>query len=137
MKKYRFIEDLTSDVMFESYGKNLKELFENSGLALFDIICHIKKIKPLQSKIITIKAKNEKELLFNWLQALIAFVDTDELFLSKFEIVKITSKELVAKVSGESISPEKSGTVVKALTNYKFSLEKIQKGYKATAVFDI
>ena len=25
--KYEFIDDLTSDVLFEAYGKNLKELF--------------------------------------------------------------------------------------------------------------
>jgi SHS2 domain-containing protein len=29
--KYKQIEDLTSDVLFEAYGKDLKEVFENSG----------------------------------------------------------------------------------------------------------
>ena len=44
--KYRFIDKLKSDVMFEAYGKNLKGLFENAALALFSVICDIKKVKP-------------------------------------------------------------------------------------------
>ena len=47
--KYRFIDDLTSDVYFESYGKNLKEVFENSALAMFEVICKINKVKPLKT----------------------------------------------------------------------------------------
>ena len=35
--KYKFIDSLTSDVMFEAYGKTFKELFENAALALFSI----------------------------------------------------------------------------------------------------
>ena len=38
MKKYKFIEGLTSDVMFEAYGKDLKELFSNAAEAMFSVI---------------------------------------------------------------------------------------------------
>ena len=31
--KYKFIEDLTSDVIFEAYGKNLKGSFSNAAIA--------------------------------------------------------------------------------------------------------
>ena len=30
MDKFKIIDDLTSDVLFEAYGKDMKELFENS-----------------------------------------------------------------------------------------------------------
>ena len=43
--KYKFVEDLTSDVMYEAYGKDLKELFENAALALLSVICKIDKVK--------------------------------------------------------------------------------------------
>ena len=36
--KYKFVEDLTSDVMYEAYGKDLKELFENAAKGMFHII---------------------------------------------------------------------------------------------------
>jgi len=135
--KYRFIDDLTSDVMFEAYGKTEKELFENAGLALLDVICEIKQVKPEKSLQISVKGKDLKDLLFNWLQELIALVDTEEMFFSSFEIQEISSKSLKAKISGEPITPEKSGTLVKGVTYYNFKLEKTEKGLKARVVCDI
>ena len=45
---YKFI-DHTADVMFEAYGSDLNELFENSGLALQELQVELKNVK---SKII-------------------------------------------------------------------------------------
>ena len=135
--KFKIKEDLTSDVMFEAYGKNLKEVFQNSALALSSIICKVKKIKPLKKVEVKIKAKNPSELMFSWLQELIALVDLKEMFFSKFIITKITKTELNAKIYGQEITPELGETVVKALTNYKFELKKTRTGYKTTVVVDI
>ena len=135
--KFKFIEDLTSDVMFEAYGKNLKELFENSAEALFTIICEIEKIEPKKEKIIEVSGEDIKDLLFNWLQSLIAVVDVDEMFLSKFKIEEINETKVRAKCYGEDISKEKSGTVVKGVTYYNFDIEKNENGYVAKVVLDI
>jgi len=135
--KYKIIEDLTSDVMFEAYGKDLEELFENSALALFDVVCHIKKVKPEHERDVKVSGDDPKDLLFNWLQALIAAVDTEEMFFSKFKISEMHEKWLKAKIWGEGITPEKGSVVAKSVTYYKFSLEKTDKGYKATVTIDI
>ena len=137
MEKYKFIDDLTSDVLFEAYGKNIKELFENSALALFSIICEIKKVGEEKTIDIEVNGDSLEELMVNWLQDLIALVDTEELFFSKFEIVEIDENYLKAKVYGEPISPEKAGIVVKGVTYYKLKLEKIKDIYKATISLDI
>jgi SHS2 domain-containing protein len=135
--KYKFVKDLTSDVLFESYGKNLEELFKNSALALFDIICNIEKVKPKKKITVSLTAPDEKKLLYNWLQELIAQVDIESLFFSKFKIIEISDKHLIAEVYGEPITKSKGRTVVKAVTNYKFSLEKSKKGYTAIVSVDI
>jgi len=135
--KYKFLDDITSDVMFEAYGKNLKELFENAAEALFSVICKIKQIKPKQEEEFQIKANNLEDLMLNWLQALIAIVDTEQKFFSKFEIEEIDETHLKAKLKGEPIKPELGETVVKAVTMYKYKLEKTKEGYKATVSLDI
>lgn len=137
--KYKFIEDLTSDVLFEAYGKNLKELFSNAATALFSVICQLEKVKVKKVKKVEVKAKNLSELMFNWLQKLISLVDTEELFFSKFEILEIEKKGkyLKAKCYGETITPEKGETVVKAVTYYKYKFEKTKKGYKVRVSLDI
>lgn len=137
MEKYKFIDDLTSDVLFEAYGKDLKELFENSALALFSIICEISNVGKEKTIDIEVNGDSLEELMVNWLQDLIALVDTDELFFSRFEIIEINENNLKAKCYGEPISPEKAGIVVKGVTYYKLKLEKIKDIYKATISLDI
>ena len=135
--KYKFVEDLTSDVMYEAYGKDLKELFENEALALLSVICKIDKVKPKEKEEFQIKGNNAEELMINWLQGIIAIVDTEQKFFSKVEIEKIDETCVRAKLSGEPIKPELGETVVKAVTYYKYKLEKTGKGYKVTVCLDI
>jgi SHS2 domain-containing protein len=135
--KYKFIKDLTSDVMFEAYGKSLKELFENAALAISSIMCNLKKVKAIKPKTVDIKASNVEELIVDWLQKIIALVDIEEMFFSKFEIKKINEKSLKAKVYGEEIRPELGETVVKAVTNYGFKFVKNKVNYKVRVSLDI
>ena len=137
MQKYKFIEGPTSDIKFESYGKNPKELFENSAEALMSVVCNIKNVKTKKAISIKIKAENLKELMFKWLQEFIVLVDTKEMFFSKFNIEKIEDCEIKAEVYGEAISKEKARTLVKAVTYHKFDVSKDKKGYKARVVLDI
>ena len=89
-KGYRFIDDLTSDVMFEAYGKDLKELFENSAEAMFTVICQIEKIREKERREIEVTGNDERDLMLNWLQELIAMVDVECMFFSRFEIREIS-----------------------------------------------
>lgn len=135
--KYKFLDEIKSDVMFEAYGTTLKELFENAAEALFSVICKIKEISPKATEEFEIKAENLEDLMLNWLQALIAIVDTEQKFFSKFEITEIDESHLKAKLQGEPIKPQLGETVVKAVTYYKYKFEKTDKGYKVTVSLDI
>lgn len=135
--KFRFVRDLTSDVVFEAYGKDKKELFENAALALSSVICQVEMVKPLMSKEVEVRGEDLKDLMFNWLQTLIGMVDTENAFFSKFKIKDISDTRLKAMAYGEDADPRKGETVVKAVTYYKFNVEKTDKGYKATVALDI
>ena len=136
--RYKFLnKEVTSDIMFEGYGKTRKELFENSAEALMSIICRIDAVKPKKSANINLKADNLKELMFRWLQELIVLVDTEEMFFSKFKIDEIGDNFIKARIYGEVISREKARTLVKAVTYHKFDVLKDKKGYKARIVLDI
>lgn len=135
--KYRFMDDLTSDVMFEAFGKDLKEVFENAAEAMFTVICQLEKVGQAESRKVEVKGRDERELLLNWLQELIAMVDTEGLFFSRFEVKEISSTALKAVVYGEEARPEKGETVVKALTYHKFGIEKRGKGWVARVTLDI
>jgi SHS2 domain-containing protein len=137
MDKYKFIEDLTSDVLYEAYGKTLKELFENAALALLSVVCQIDRVKPKKTEEFEMKGKNLEDTMFNWLQGVIAIVDTESMFFSKVEVEEVDEKHVKAKLFGETMKPELGETVVKAVTYYKYKLEKTKQGYKITVSLDI
>ncbi|MGM5482973.1 MAG: archease [Nanobdellota archaeon] len=137
MEKYRFIKDLTSDVMFEAYGKDLKEVFENAAKALSEIICQREKIEKKETIQLTAKGKDAADLMFNWLQELIASVDIDGMFYNDFNITQINQTKVKAECYGEEITPEKGETVVKAVTYYNYLFKETKEGYKVRVVVDI
>lgn len=137
MQKYKFVKGPTSDVMYEAYGKDLKELFENASLALLSVICDIKKVKPAEKEEFEMKGNNAEELLINWLQGIIAVVDVEHKFYSKVEVEEIDENHVKAFLYGETAKPKLGGTVVKAVTYYKFKLEQNKEGFKATISLDI
>ena len=137
MKKYRIVEDLTSDVMFEAYGRSLRELFQNAAQAMFSVICRTDLVKAKKKLSVEVSAENEEKLLVAWLQRLIALVDTEEMFFSRFEVLEIDERHLKARVYGEGIEPGKGGTVVKAVTYYGLSVQKTKKGWKAKVALDV
>lgn len=137
MLKYRFFKKITSDVMFEAYGKNLEKVFINAAEALMSVMCRIKRVKPKQVLSVEIKAKDASALMFKWLQQLIALVDIEEMFFSKFVIEYISDTLIKARVYGEMKTREKGETVVKAVTYHKYLFEKYKKGYKVTVSLDI
>lgn len=135
--KFRFVKGPTSDVKFVAYGKDAKELFENAALAVSSVICEIGKVKPRRAAEASVEGKDLQDLLFNWLNYVVALVDTECMFFSSFSIEKMTGTVLNAKCYGDDAKPENSLTVVKAVTYHEFSLEKAKEGYKATIVLDI
>ncbi len=135
--KYRFVDDLTSDVMFEAHGKDLREVFENAAEAMFSVICSMDKVSHSNEVDVTVHARDAEELMINWLQELIGLVDTESMFFSKFRVTEIDEKHLKAKIYGEDMKPEKGETVVKAVTYYKYKFQKTKKGYLARVSLDI
>jgi SHS2 domain-containing protein len=137
MKKFKIIDDLTSDVMFEAWGSSLEEVFTNAAHALMSVVCQEDKVEAESAIEVEVKGKNTGDLMFHWLQELIAQVDVEEMFFKKFEILEISETHLKAKLWGEDADPSKGETVVKSVTNHKFSFEKTPEGYKTTATLDI
>ena len=67
MTKYKFLDNITSDVMFEAYGKDLKEVFENAAEAMFSVICKLDKVEAKKEERFEVKAENVEDLMMNFL----------------------------------------------------------------------
>lgn len=137
MERYKFIDDLTSDVLFIAYGKDLKQLYENTALAVASIICTIDKIKQTDSIELEVKGDSLENTMWNFLSEMIVEFEVNNMFFSKFEIIEASENHVKAKLHGEPMKPELGETVVKSLTNYKYKVEKTKEGYQASICLDI
>ena len=137
--KFKYLADVAiADIAFEAYGKNLNEVFENSAYAFFDMTCNPKTIKNKIKKIINLKEKDEKNLLYNFLSELIFLKDSKQLIFNKVKVL-IKDNKLKAVLYGDKIDYEKQElrNDIKAITLHMFNLEKTKNGYKTTVVVDI
>jgi len=140
-KSYNFLDDLTSDVMFEAFGQTLDEVLEASAEAMFAVICNIEKIEKRTSLTFEVSAPGEQNLLFEFLSTLLTESEIKGFFFKEFHVHHESKNNiffLSATAYGEKISPEKGGTVVKGITYYGLKLERIDtQGYRAQVAMDI
>jgi len=140
MEKFEFIDITTADVAFVAYGKNLNELFSNAALAIFEIMINTKQIKPKVKKKVRTSGNDLESLMFNWLNALLVYVDGNNLAFNKFK-VKVNEKRLslTAECRGERMDSKKheTRTAVKAATYHKLEVNKEKNYWKAKVIVDI
>ncbi len=115
MKKYEFLEH-TADEKFRAYGKTLEEAFINAALATAKIMTD-DKIKPVIEKKIEIKVNTKEKLLYQFLEELLFFVDTEGFILSKVKDLVIKDNfTLTATFLGDSAENYEIKAHIKAVT---------------------
>jgi len=140
MKKFDFIDITTADVAFVAYGKDLNELFADAALAMFEVMINTKQVKPKILRKIKVEGNDLESLMFNWLNELLLYVDSENLVFSDFK-VKVGEKKfsLSAECKGEKINREKHETRngVKSATMHKMEIKKERNIWKAQVILDI
>jgi SHS2 domain-containing protein len=139
MKKFEFVDITTADTAFVAYGKDLNELFENAAIAMFEVMINTKQIKPKVERKVKLTGNDLQSLMFNWLNNLLLFVDSESLAFSDFK-TEVDGKKftLNAVCKGEKIDPKKheTRTAVKACTYHQMKVEK-NGIWKARVILDI
>ena len=154
--KYDYF-DVTADIGFYAYGKSIEEAYENAGLAMFNVITDISKVKKEESREFEIVSEDLVSLLYDYLEELLFLQDTEFLFLQdteflffsdfKVNIEKIVDDEssnlenykLTCFACGEEIdwnvhSPKSE---VKAITFHKMCVKEDNGVFKLRAILDL
>jgi SHS2 domain-containing protein len=142
--KYEFF-DVTADVGYRAYGKNLGNAFENAAIAMFEVITDTSNVKPEIEKHIQLEAEDKYAILYDWLSELLFFHDSEYMVFSKFN-VKINSKVeegekkylLKASAFGEEFDPDRHErrSEVKAVTFHMMDI-KVDKMFILQVILDI
>lgn len=141
---YELIEH-TADVGIRVKAKDLKGLFENSALAMFNIMGQLLPIDHGPASVviqkpgfkISQKAEDLDELFINWLNELLSLSSVKGLIFTDFIIHKMDKFNIKADVYGEDIKNYKVATEIKAATYHQLKIEEGQDGWQAEVIFDV
>ena len=140
MKKFEYF-DVTADIGFYAFGKNLNEAFENAGLAIFNIISNTDNIDPQKSIEFEITSEDEVSLLYDYLEELLFYHEVEFMLFSEFiiEIDKINGGyRLKAIIKGEDINWDKHerDCEIKAITFHQMEVN-ISDDVRLKAIVDL
>lgn len=138
MKKYEQIPH-TADYAARIYGRTIKELFENSAYAMFDMMADLKGVIPRESVKVTAQAPDTESLLIAWLNELLYKMFSKQILFTEFNIVRFENNKLTAEAKGEKIEKlsNRVHTEIKAATYHDIRIKKTRSGYEVTIVFDV
>ena len=136
MKRYRLIEH-TADIGLIAYGGSLAEAFGNAAYGMFSIIAGLRAVREVESRQVELEGKDMEALLFDWLNTLLYFFDTDSLLLRRFDISELTENRLQATCYGERYDPSRHRlkTGVKSATYHMLNIDRGKN--RVRVIFDI
>ena len=137
--KYYKIISHTADIGIKVSGKDKKELFANAGRAFFDILTGLDNVSGEVSHTFKVKAKNQEDLLFNFLDELLYRFSVNKSVFRDFKVSIKDGKELSATATGETFKENKHKIrrEIKAVTYHNFKMYKFKNKWYAKIIFDI
>ncbi len=141
---YQFLEDIaTADIAFSAWGKDLEETFIAASDATMNVMVdNLDSIQPLERREFQLQNEALDMLLFDLLQELIYYKDSEKLML-RIHQIQIDHEhgryQLKAIALGENLDPDRHITRadVKAVTLHRFQLVKTDQGWKTEIILDI
>lgn len=135
MEKFKLLEH-TADIKFQAFGKNLEKTFENSALALKEIMFGKIKVKEKIRKKFQIQGKDNLSLLYKFLEEFLFLLDAENFIFEKVK-VKIKKNKLEAEISGDKSENYKFTNDVKAITYNQMKVEKLKDKFFTQVVVDV
>lgn len=137
MKKFEFLEH-TADIKFQAFGKTLVEVFENSVLAVSEVLSKGKKIKPMKIKKSSIEGKDNENFLYNLIEEVIYLFDAEEFITAKAKIkFDENVKSMKAEFWGDDSKKYKDLDHIKSVTYNEMFIKKDKDKYTAQVVLDV
>jgi len=141
---YEFLEDeAIADIAFRAWGGSLEETFVSAADATMNVMVEdLDSIRPSEERAFKLENDALDLLLFDLLQELIYYKDSEQLLLRTPEVeIKTQGDRYILKATarGERLDPARHQTRVdvKAVTLHRFRLEKTERGWEAYVILDV
>ena len=129
----------TADIGLRSYGKTLKEAFENAARGMFSLMTDVAKVEKKKRREVEVRSEDAEGLLVEWLNELIFVFETELAVFKDFEIRDWDEKSyLKASAYGEDIDLKRHEfeLQIKACTYHMLEISKNDL-WKCQVIFDV
>ncbi len=131
--------DHTADLAVQVQGTDPKDLFENAGLVLVDLMVRGPVSAETTLRHISLSGKDFVDLLVRWLGEILYLFDGESLVVTSLEIRLITPERLEGIVSAVPFDPRTHAVLreVKAVTYHRAEVSKKGERWEARVILDI
>jgi SHS2 domain-containing protein len=131
--------DHTADIGIVVYGTDIKQVFANAALGLFNLMADLDNLKQDIKSEIELSAEDVEVLLVEWLNELIYISEVEHTIFKRFEISELSNTRLKATCFGEKIKAghHRLKREIKAATYHMLRLNKEDGSYKVQIIFDV
>ena len=131
--------DHTADFGIHVFGKNEKALFENAGLAMFELLVEAGNPGKCHRHRISVKGEDRPDLMVNWLRELLYHWTVRENILRSVEVEQLASGRISAWVDLEPFKAEHHSILneIKAVTYHQIQAESVDDHWEARIIFDV
>jgi SHS2 domain-containing protein len=131
--------DHTADLGIRVAADTLEGLFEEAGLALFDLLTDLDRVRPAARFQFSLKDESLEGLFVRWLRELLYQFFGNKTVFRRLEVTELTENSLSAVCWGERVNPERHTfrTEIKAVTHHGLRVARSVDGWTAEVIFDI
>ena len=131
--------DHTADIGIVVYGADLKQVFANAALGLFNLMADLDGLKESVKREVELSSEDTEVLLVEWLNELIYIFEVEHILFKRVEIKELSNNSLKATCFGEKMNPKQHRIKreIKAATYHMLHLNKDDGNYKVQIIFDI
>ena len=136
--KYEVFEH-KADIGLHIYGPSLKDLFENAGVALFETMSDLSKVKVVDAIKVSAQGETAEELFMAWLRELLYIFHGERYLLKEFEVIEIGNGLIRGVVKGERIDSERHVMhgEVKGATYHRLEVKEFDGKWEARVILDV
>ncbi len=137
---YKFF-DHTADVGALVRGATLPRLFENASLALFDLLCDRRTVRPRRRVLLHVAGSGLDDLLVRWLSELLFRHGTEGWVFSSFKVEKVDRARCRVRGVARGEMLDRPGHAlrreVKAVTYHQLRIERARGAWSVRIIFDV
>jgi len=129
----------SADVGLRVRGRSLRELFQNAGRGMAELMLDTERVKPRATREVQVEGDDVEMLLVAWLSEILFAFDADRFAPATVEVESLSETDVKGLIRGEPFKEwrHEVRNVIKAVTYHNLKIEKSGGEYRVEIIFDV